>query len=54
MHRWGAEQAVRGVLRSLLERGVVDALLVPVEVAGGLLLPRRWCGRQACWREPFP
>jgi formate dehydrogenase subunit beta len=35
----GAEQAVRGVLRSLLERGVVGALLVPVAVPGGSAAP---------------
>ena len=35
----GAEQAVRGLLRGLLEHGVVEALLVPVEVAGGSVAP---------------
>ena len=35
----GAEQAIRGVLRSLLEQGVVEALLVPVEVPGGAVAP---------------
>jgi formate dehydrogenase subunit beta len=37
--REGVEQAVQDVLRRLLERGVVDSLLVPVEVPGGSVAP---------------
>jgi len=35
----GAGAAVRAVLRSLLEKNVVDALLVPVKVPGGSVAP---------------
>jgi formate dehydrogenase (coenzyme F420) beta subunit len=35
----GAGQAIRGVLRSLLEHGVVETLLVPVEVPGAAVAP---------------
>jgi hypothetical protein len=42
-------KAIQGVLRSLLEKGAVDALLVPMTLPGGTW-PRCWSAMRQRWR----
>ena len=44
--------AIRGFLKSLLERGVVEALMVPMRERNGAVT-QRWSRSQDSWTTPI-